>query len=151
MYLGRKSAEFDDRYVLRPASPPNVFVYDSHGEYGARNNRVEFLRGDGTRPDRVRLWNLFATYPQSLDAPTNGVCPLDGVVRAWSVVCTTPGWVSLTVTREGDPATHLYPSVNVVIAPTALPTPASRSVRATRSGFVPTHSRTLIGSRSAAT
>ena len=115
MYLGNKTADFDNRYVLRPTSAPNVFVYDSHGEYGAPNNRVEFLRGDDSQPDRVRLWNLFVTHPQSLDAPGNGVCPLDGVVRAWSVVCTTPGTVSLTMIRESDPTIHVYPAVNVVI------------------------------------
>ena len=32
MYLGRKTADFDDRYVLRPTSASNVFVYDSHGD-----------------------------------------------------------------------------------------------------------------------
>jgi hypothetical protein len=115
MYLGKKTADFDNRYVLRPTSAPNVFVYDSHGEYGAPNNRVEFLCGDDTQPDRVRLWNLFVTHPQSLDAPSNGVCPLEGVIRAWSVVCTTPGTVSLTMIREGDPTIHMYPAVNVVI------------------------------------
>ena len=115
MYLGRKTEDFDNRYVLRPTSAPNVFVYDSHGEYGARNNRVEFLRGDSGRPDRVRLWNLFVPYPQSLGAPGNGVCPLDGVVRAWSIVCTTPGTVSLTRIREGDPTISLSPEVSVVI------------------------------------
>ena len=115
MYLGRRIADFDERYVLRPTSAPNVFVYDSHGEYGARNNRVEFLRGDGTQPDRVRLWNLFATYPQSLRAPGNGVCPLDGVIRAWSVVCTEPGTVSLAMMRPGDPTTYMYPAAKVVI------------------------------------
>jgi hypothetical protein len=92
-----------------------VFVYDSHGVYGAPDNRVEFLRGSGTRPDRVRLWNLFAAYPQSLGAPDHGVCPLDGVVRAWSVVCTEPGTISLTMTRAGDTTAHVYPAVNVVV------------------------------------
>jgi hypothetical protein len=92
-----------------------VFVYDSHGEFGAPNNRVEFLRGDDTRPDRVRLWNLFVTHPQSLAAPGNGVCPLDGVVRTWSVVCTTPGTISLTMTREGDATIYTYPAASVVI------------------------------------
>ena len=115
MYLGRKTADFDDRYVLRPTSAPNVFVYDSHGEFGTVNNRVEFLRGDSTQGDRVRLWNLFAAYPQSLDPPGNGICPLDGVVRAWSVVCTAPGTVSLTMTREGDGTINVYPAMNVVI------------------------------------
>ena len=115
MYLGKKTADFDNRYVLRPTSAPNVFVYDSRGEYGAPDNRVEFLRGDDSQPDRVRLWNLFVTHPQSLAAPGNGVCPLDGVVRAWSVVCTTPGTVSLTMIREGDPTIYMSPAVNVVI------------------------------------
>ena len=115
MYLGRKTADFDNRHVLRPTSAANVFVYDSPGEFGAANSRVEFLRGDGTQPDRVRLWNLFASYPQSLDPAGNGVCPLDGVVRAWSVVCTAPGTVSLTQTREGDPTVHMYPAVDVVV------------------------------------
>lgn len=115
MYLGKRTAGFDERYVLRGTGAPNVFVYDTHGEYGALNNRVEFLRGDDTQPDRVRLWNLFVTYPQSLDAPSNGVCPLDGVIRAWSVVCTTPGAVSLTVIHEGDPTIYTFPAVNVVI------------------------------------
>jgi len=67
----------------------------------------------------VRLWNLFVTHPQSLDAPGNGICPLDGVVRAWSVVCTTPGTISLTMIRESDPTIYLYPAVNVVIASSA--------------------------------
>ena len=115
MYLGRKTADFDNRHVIRPTSATNVFVYDSPGEFGAANSRVEFLRGDGTQPDRVRLWNLFASYPQSLDPPGNGVCPLDGVVRAWSAVCTAPGAVSLTVTRKGDETVSAYPAVPVVI------------------------------------
>jgi CubicO group peptidase (beta-lactamase class C family) len=115
LYLGRKTADFDNRSVLRPTSAPNVFVYDSQGEFGARNSRVEFMRGDGTGPDRVRLWNLFATYPQSLDPPGNGVCPLDGVIRAWSVVCTEPGTVSLAMMRPGDPTTYMYPAAKVVI------------------------------------
>src|SRR5262249_11812772 len=90
MYLGQSTADVDNRYVLRPTSAPNVFVYDSHGEFGAANNRVEFLRGTDSVPDRVQVWNLFATYPQSLTASGHGVCPLDGTVRAWSVVCTAP-------------------------------------------------------------
>ena len=115
MYVGRKTTDVDNRHVLRPTSAPNVFVYDSPGEFGAANSRVEFLRGDSAQPDRVRLWNLFASYPQSLDSSGSGICPLDGVVRVWSAVCTAPGTVSLTMTRAGDQTINMYPAVNVVI------------------------------------
>src|SRR5262245_25911550 len=116
MYLGRKTADSDNRYVLRTTTAPNVFMYDSHGEFGAANNRVEFLRGDQTQPDRVRLWNLFVAYPQSVDPPGDAMCLLDGVVRAWSVVCSAPGLVSLTVKRRDDPRTvHTHSTEKVVI------------------------------------
>lgn len=116
MYLGQKTRDSDNRYVLTPTSAPNVFVYDSRGEYGAPRNRVEFLRGTDGAPDRVTLWNLFASYPQSLDAPGDGVCPLDGVIRAWSVRVTQPGKIALTIIRTGDPGIHrVEPTVDVVI------------------------------------
>jgi CubicO group peptidase (beta-lactamase class C family) len=113
MYLGNKTADFDNRHTLRRTSAPNVFVYDSNGEFGRPNNRVEFLRGDGSEPDRVRLWNLFVAYPQSLDETSDGICPLEGVLRAWSVVSNAPGKIALTVIRKGDPKIHVQPTVEV--------------------------------------
>ncbi len=116
MYLGQKTRDLDNRHVLTPTSAPNVFVYDSQGEFGAPRNRVEFLRGTGGAPDRVTLWNLFASYPQSLDSPGDGVCPLDGVIRAWSVRVSKPGKLALTIIRKGDPGIHrVEPTVDVVI------------------------------------
>jgi CubicO group peptidase (beta-lactamase class C family) len=116
MYIGQKTREQDNRYVLAPTDAPNVFVYDSPGEYGAPRNRVEFLRGSDGAPDRVTLWNLFVSYPQSLDAPGDGVCPLDGVVRAWSVTVSKPGKIALTIIHAGDPGIHrVEPTVDVAI------------------------------------
>jgi CubicO group peptidase (beta-lactamase class C family) len=116
MYLGQKTSDADNRYVLTPTTAPNVFVYDSPGEYGAKRNRVEFLRGSKGARDRVTLWNLFASYPQSLDAPGDGVCPLDGVIRSWSVKVNKPGKIALTIIHEGDPGIHrVEPTVDVVI------------------------------------
>jgi CubicO group peptidase (beta-lactamase class C family) len=116
MYLGQKTRDANNRYVLTPTSAPNVFLYDSPGEYGAPRNRVEFLRGSNGARDRVTLWNLFASYPQSLDSPGDGVCPLDGVIRSWSVRVTKPGKIALTIIRKGDPGIHrVEPTVDVVI------------------------------------
>ena len=53
--------------------------------------------------------------PSSPTLPFLHRLALDGVIRAWSVVCTTPGAVSLTVIHEGDPAIYTFPAVNVVI------------------------------------
>jgi CubicO group peptidase (beta-lactamase class C family) len=105
-----------ERFDLSATAKPNVFVFDSRGEFGASNNRVEFVAGSAGAKDRVTLWNLFASYPQQLarEGEADSVCPLAGVVRSWSVLAQRPARLALTFTRPGVDGILRGESVDVV-------------------------------------
>jgi CubicO group peptidase (beta-lactamase class C family) len=101
-----------EQFELSPTDEPNVFVYDSRGEFGAINNRVEFKQGVGT-DDSVGIWNLLLTYPQELVRDRDTRCPLSGVIRLWSVDAKRSGRLALTVNRDGVAGFRTSPPVDV--------------------------------------
>jgi CubicO group peptidase (beta-lactamase class C family) len=109
MHMGPEKRE---RFDLSPTDEPNVFVFDSGGEFGAINNRVEFKQGAGT-DDSVGIWNLLLTYPQALARDSDTRCPLSGVIRLWSVEAKRAARLALTVSRDGVAGSRTSPPVDV--------------------------------------
>jgi CubicO group peptidase (beta-lactamase class C family) len=109
MHMG---PELRDRFVLSPTVEPNVSVFDSTGEFGATNNRVEFQKGN---PDRVGIWNLLLSYPQELARDRDTRCPLSGVIRMWMVDAKRAARLALTVSRNGIPGFRSSALVDVEV------------------------------------
>lgn len=109
MHMGPGGRE---RFVASATDEPNVFVYDSRGEFGATNNRVEFHKGD---VDTVGIWNLLLTYPQELARDSDTRCPLSGVIRLWKVYAKRPARLALTVSRDQVPGFRTSPPADVYV------------------------------------